>query len=490
MLSLSLMLGLASCVSKVKVDLSLVTFASLYLGSSTEPSESELTGLNSGSSDLIKSIVDITHWQEVNPNKDTLQPVGVILIDNEKRRYEFFQSIDNIIIQVTQKGFAKMHYQVARSMIKLIEDALKPIDLSIKAKNNLLSTFFDKADSNLLLGSDFTRFDLNPEQAASLITALKTEDWVPLLPIEYPKEPAFGMEVVKNDEHEKLMFLIKDDQAMVAYANKINGVDTLMYYLIPLAIYNEVRLSLNLWRSLAYQTSFAEVKIEIFHISETVLKSEFFPITPEESSVIKPLLNLESWVKQSVSAVMDTPLMSFKAKTGYIVTIGHSNSVLIAQVIHPADSSYLVTYLIDIDLVKVGYALLPFWEEAKAPSWMYDSEPIVASVLSHLDTSEGVGGVYDQYDLTVTESKQIQNLMNVDLWRIDPQDFNGLLVVWAYTYGFTDRDGHRFEIWDYESVTGICYRSNDESEAPLWFIAPVSVIHDLRAYMKIHYPNP
>jgi len=498
-LSLGLMLGLASCASKVKVDLSSVTFASLYLGSSTEPFENELTGLNVGSSDLIKSAVELANWKEVNPNIETLEPVGVILIDTEKRSYEFYQSVGNIVIRVTQKGFTKIYYQVIGSMNTLIEETLKPIDQAIKAKKELLTVVFIKADSNSLLNSAYTRFDLSTENAASLTTKLKTEDWVPLLPSEYPEEPVFGFEVTTGDASIKLMFLLIEDEAILAYFSENNETSSLIYYSIPMNTYNEVRLSLNWWRSLTYpipdeeltKVIFTEVKITTVYIPESVLKSEFFPITKEESSAIKPMLNIESWVKLNTKPDIKSILFSFKDQAGYVITIGYSDSDLLAQFTHPADSTYLVTYLIDCEWVKVGFALLPFWEEAKAPSWMNDVGPVSASVLNHLDTDEGVAGVYDQYNLTTAESAKIQSLMNVDLWRMDPRGYLGEYMVFAYTYGLTDQEGNRYEFWSFEEVTGInYYRIGDETINPIWFIAPESVITNLRIYMDSHYPKP
>jgi len=494
-MSLVLVFGLWACTAKTEVTLTSVDFKSFYLGSDLNPPENEQIKLTIQEGKLVETFVDKLNWVTVSPDKNALEPIGVLLYDTKGLRYELYQALDQLVIKVTETKKSAVYFTVTGDNNTLIQGQLKPLKKAIEAKKILLKSDLLSANADLWMSSSQTRFDLTTGQSDQLKTLLKFEEWNAIVTVPTDSTPDAEMLIGLTNGH-ILMFHDLGTSASVTLLQLIDGKTELSTYQITKSTYDAVKTQLKQWGIEAHpvvkpdleKIIFTEVKFELTDVPTHVLKSVFFPITEAESNQAKTALGIPEWVRLFTNTAIQSVFMTLKDTEGYVYTIGYANNGYAVQITHPLEPLYIMSYLIPSTPVQISFAFMPLWEDARATQAMLDFVPTQLSI----DSFSGDDWNYRDINLSTSQAKDLISLLKLSTWAVDP-DPSKYAFGWLPKYILKDNKGNSFSIYSYYTQDIMAVVVRDASTPPdewVWYFTSNSVFTELATYISDHYPAP
>jgi len=487
--------GLWACSAKTEVTLTSVDSKSFYLGDNLNPPDNEQTHLTVLEGKLVETFVDKSNWVVVSPDKNTLEPIGVLLYDSKGLRYELYQALDQFVIKVTEAKKSAVYFKVKGDNAALIQAQLKPLKRAIDTKAILLNSDLLSANADLSSSSDQSRFDLTTAQSVQLKTLLKIENWNATVKIPFDSAPNAEMSIgVSNDM--TLLFHALDTMAEVTVLRLIDGKTDLSTYQIPKSTYDDVKAQLTQWGIEAHplikpdleKVIFTEVKFELVDVPTHVLTSAFFPITATESQQAKASLGISGWVRAYFNPAIQMIFMTLKDTEGYVYTIGYTDNGYAVQITQPQDPLYMMSYIIQSTPAQISFAFMPLWEDALATQAMVDFVPTQLSVV----TTDGDDDIYPDINLSNSQAKALMSLLKLTTWAIDPEPFK-YAFGWRPSYILKDNKGNSFSIYNYftQGIMAVVVRdASTPSDEWLWYFTSNSYFTDLDTYIQAHYPAP
>lgn len=497
LMSISMAFSFWACAAKTEVTLTTIRFESFYLGDSLNPSESERIPLSSIESNQVEAILDNAHWAPVYPDKYSLEPVGLLLYDVDRLRYEMFQVIDTFVIKVTEGKSSPIYFESAGNISTLIEGWFRPFKTGTQNKIVLSHAIPIKANTNVTLNSVRTEFNLTSAQAESLISMLRIDSWTVTDSQVTDDSPKPVISITLNENGDKLMFYPLETTAVATYLQIIDGHSEMTFYSMLLSTYNTVQATLNQWRAEGdpivnprlSSLVFTQVKFPMQGVPERILKPVYYPITKAESDQAKLSLNIDQWKLLSTNPTISGETMSLQDDQGLIFTVGHSeNNGYVVQVSDPVDPTFLLSYKVPENPVEIMAAFLTYWEAAQATKAMMDFMPVELGI----NSMSGESGSIRTVTLSTLEAQTLLDLLKMETWHLDPYP-DKYAFGWEPSYILDDGKGSSFRIYSFftHDLMSVVVKDPQTKENEwIWYITSNTIFEEFATYIKAQYPMP
>ncbi|KAF0223268.1 MAG: hypothetical protein FD179_1778 [Erysipelotrichaceae bacterium] len=487
MLSLGLMFGLASCVSKVKVDLDQVQFKSLFIGSVEKLTASELLLLNEAESDDLIRILQVEDWTVSSYTPLNIPEALFGLVDQNGLQFSISKVEGKMLIKIQSKKSIAIVYETIFNVQTVYRDTILPLTEAIKLRNKIATRTFISGNAEVNSYASFREFPFTKDSSEALIEVLNTSEW-----------KLSALDQIAFEEHEMkvnvstvidLYFHATETQSFVIAVNSDRTYYAKVIFEISLEHYQAIKAKLLELRNSAYEKPGDTIlnsvynKVE-FHLWETypsALKHLTYSITKDQSTSAKADMDYDHWIKLDNSISIDKIFLTLTDTQGYITDFAYTTKGVVAIITSINDASFKEVYGIPDNRVEIIYAFSVPCTDAFPAQNVFDFAGTTLKILEDADQ-----GTYRNYQINASEYAKFKNLLEIDTWRLDPvhqYDFGAVPLLY-----FEDKSGNHLSVYSLFGLTVILVtKPNYDGLTP--YLAPARIHDALKSYITTNYPK-
>ena len=489
MLSLVLVLGLASCASKTQVDLNQVQFKSLFIGTEERLTDDELLSLNKVESDDLIRLFRVKDWTVSSRPSVDLPETLFVLVDQNGLTYSFSKVQGKMLIKIQKKGSSAIVYETIHDVQTVYKFTILPLSVAIKVRDNIATRTFISGNGEVNAYAHSREYPFTDESSDELIEVIKTSEWT-LKEYEDVMIGDYEMMVTVSSAIQ-LYFHATETKASVVVVNNY-GTYHRMVFGISLEHYQAIKAKLIELRSTAFEkpseaiinSVYTQVEYHPWENYPSALKHFSYSITPDQSATAKAAMDYDHWIKlNSTNISADSAYMTLTDTQGFITEITLTTIGPVAIITSTNDASFKEVYGIPDNTIEILYAFSVPWTEAFPAQNVYD---FTGTTLSIYEPGPDGFGDYRDILISANDYAEFKDLLEIDTWRLDPFD--------RYGFGsdpllyFEDTAGYSLYVYDLFGLTVIGFRKPNYGDST-HYLAPDRIYESLKSFISNHYPK-